>query len=174
MVPMVAMPFGWVCRNGMKRIDWFLPPPSKYAAAPLTRCFWTPPFAALDAQTRQLMQEELLRIWEAERKTVVYVTHSLEEAVMLGDRVALMTARPRRIKQIYPVDLPRPRTHALRTTVAFNQVVQMIWDDLVNEVNMAREQEWGVVSERVAPEEETETKWDEQNRVTAKPNASIG
>lgn len=137
------------------------------------------PFAALDAQTRQLMQEELLRIWEAERKTVVYITHSLEEAVMLGDRVALMTARPGRIKQIYPIDLPRPRTHALRTTVAFNQLVQTIWADLVNEVNTAREQEWGVVSEGVAladaePEQEREAGWDEPKHVTPKPKASIG
>lgn len=100
------------------------------------------PFAALDAQTRYLMQEELLRIWEAERKTVIYITHSLEEAVMLGDRVALMTARPGQIKQIYPIDLPRPRTLALRTTLRFNQLVQTIWDDLVEEVNRAREQEW--------------------------------
>lgn len=132
------------------------------------------PFAALDAQTRQLMQEELLRIWEAERKTVVYITHSLEEAVMLGDRVALMTARPGRIKQIYPIDLPRPRTQALRTTVAFNELVQTIWDDLVSEVNRAREQEWGVVAESVTPAEEKESKWDEQNHVTAKPKVSIG
>lgn len=105
------------------------------------------PFAALDAQTRQLMQEELLRIWEAERKTVVYITHSLEEAVMLGDRVALMTARPGRIKQIYPINLPRPRTLALRTTVRFNQLVQTIWDDLVAEVNTARRQEWDAAIE---------------------------
>ena len=93
---------------------------------------------------------------------------------MLGDRVALMTARPGRIKQIYPIDLPRPRTQALRTTVAFNELVQTIWDDLVSEVNMAREQEWGSVAESVTPAEEEESKWDEQDHVTAKPKASIG
>lgn len=131
------------------------------------------PFAALDAQTRHLMQEELLRIWEAERKTVVYITHSLEEAVMLGDRVALMTARPGRIKQIYPVDLPRPRTLALRTTVAFNQLVQTIWDDLVAEVNTARDQEWGVVSENIITEKEDAT-WDAPKHATPKPKVSIG
>ena len=131
------------------------------------------PFAALDAQTRQLMQEELLRIWEAERKTVVYITHSLEEAVMLGDRVALMTARPGRIKQIYPVDLARPRTQALRTTVAFNQLVQTIWADLVEEVNTARAQEWGIVSENIVPEKEGPT-WGEQKPATSKAKASIG
>jgi NitT/TauT family transport system ATP-binding protein len=105
------------------------------------------PFAALDAQTRQLMQAELLRIWEAERKTVVYITHSLEEAVMLGDRVALMTARPGRIKHIYTVDLPRPRTLALRTTLPFNRLVESIWEDLVAEVNTAQQQEWHAVAE---------------------------
>ena len=137
------------------------------------------PFAALDAQTRYLMQEELLRIWEADRKTVVYITHSLEEAVMLGDRVALMTARPGRIKQLYSIDLPRPRTLALRTTTRFNQLVQTIWDDLVEEVNTARRQEWGVVSENDLPREaeavqEKETAWSEQKNATPKPKTSIG
>ena len=136
------------------------------------------PFAALDAQTRYLMQEELLRIWETDRKTVVYITHSLEEAVMLGDRVALMTARPGRIKQLYPIDLPRPRTLALRTTTRFNQLVQAIWDDLVEEVNTARRQEWGVVAENALPNEtgtvqEKETAWSEPN-ATPKPKTSIG
>ncbi len=106
------------------------------------------PFAALDAQTRYLMQEELLRIWEADRKTVLYITHSLEEAVMLGDRVAVMTARPGRIKQIYPIDLPRPRTQALRTSVAFNQLIATIWEDLVEEVNAAQLQEWTAIAEQ--------------------------
>ncbi|MCB0063654.1 MAG: ABC transporter ATP-binding protein, partial [Caldilineaceae bacterium] len=137
------------------------------------------PFAALDAQTRQLMQEELLRIWEAERKTVVYITHSLEEAVMLGDRVALMTARPGRIKQIYKIELPRPRTHALRTTVQFNQQVQRIWDDLVEEVNAARDQEWGGIAEDMAavapPSAHTEeTPWDEPKSAFSKSNISTG
>ena len=104
-----------------------------------------------------LMEEELLRIWEAERKTVVYITHSLEEAVMLGDRVALMTARPGRIKQIYPVDLPRPRTLALRTTVHFNQLVQTIWEDLVTEVNTAREQEWDAAIDDQQAEDQAST-----------------
>jgi NitT/TauT family transport system ATP-binding protein len=136
------------------------------------------PFAALDAQTRYLMQEELLRIWEADRKTVVYITHSLEEAVMLGDRVALMTARPGRIKQIYPVALARPRSLALRTSVAFNQLVQAIWEDLVEEVNRARLQEWGDVTEKsrrndLGTVQETETAWGEQN-ATPKPKTSIG
>jgi NitT/TauT family transport system ATP-binding protein len=101
------------------------------------------PFGALDAQTRTIMQEELLRIWEAERKTVVYVTHSIEEAVILGDRVVLMTAHPGRIKASYPVDLPRPRELKIRTTPEFNTIAQAIWVDLVKEVNKAQALERG-------------------------------
>jgi NitT/TauT family transport system ATP-binding protein len=93
------------------------------------------PLAALDAQTRAIMQEELLRIWEEEKKTVVYITHSIEEAIILGDRVVLMTARPGRVKSIYPVSLPRPRQTELRMTAEFNQLAQVIWGDLVEEVN---------------------------------------
>ena len=67
------------------------------------------PFAALDAQTRTLMQEELLRVWSGERRTALFITHNIEEAILLGDRVVVMTARPGRIKEIVTVDLPRPR-----------------------------------------------------------------
>jgi NitT/TauT family transport system ATP-binding protein len=95
------------------------------------------PFGALDAQTRVILQQELLRIWEAERKTVVYVTHSIEEALILGDRVVLMTAQPGCVKAVYPVPLPRPRELKVRTTVQFNQLAQRIWEELVDEVNKA-------------------------------------
>jgi NitT/TauT family transport system ATP-binding protein len=71
------------------------------------------PFGALDAQTRQLMQELLTRIWEAHKLTVLFVTHDIEEAVFLSDRVFLMTARPGRLKEVVVVDLPRPRTFEL-------------------------------------------------------------
>jgi ABC-type nitrate/sulfonate/bicarbonate transport system ATPase subunit len=67
------------------------------------------PFGALDAQTREVMQEELLKIWLAERKTIVFVTHSIGESLYLADEIVVMTARPGRIKAIVPVDLPRPR-----------------------------------------------------------------
>ena len=70
------------------------------------------PFGALDAQTRTVLQEELLRVWESERKTVLYVTHSIDEAVYLADRIVLLTARPGRIKAEYSVELPRPRHRA--------------------------------------------------------------
>jgi len=67
------------------------------------------PFAALDAQNRAILQEELVRLWETSRKTVVYVTHSLEEALMLGDRTIIMTAQPGRIKEEIHIPFPRPR-----------------------------------------------------------------
>ncbi len=67
------------------------------------------PLAALDAQTRRVLQNELVRIWQATGKTFIYVTHSLDEAILLGDRVVVMTARPGRIKEIVPLGMPRPR-----------------------------------------------------------------
>jgi NitT/TauT family transport system ATP-binding protein len=92
------------------------------------------PLAALDAQTRALMQEELLRIWAALGKTVIYVTHSLEEALLLGDRIALMTARPGRVSQIYPVDLGRPRGLGVRATPAYGVLLEKLWAHLREEV----------------------------------------
>lgn len=67
------------------------------------------PFASLDAQTRRLMQDDLIEVWQQARKTVLFVTHSIEEALLLSDRVAVMTARPGTIREIVPVDWPRPR-----------------------------------------------------------------
>ena len=68
------------------------------------------PFAALDAQTKIVMQEELLRIFDQTHKTILFVTHAIEEAILLGDEVVVMTARPGRIKEVIPIDLPRPRS----------------------------------------------------------------
>ena len=101
------------------------------------------PFGALDAQTRSIMQEELLQIWEEERKTVVYITHSIEEAVILGDRVVLMAAHPGHIKSSYEVALARPREMTIRTTRQFNEIAQTIWLDLVEEVTKAQALERG-------------------------------
>jgi NitT/TauT family transport system ATP-binding protein/sulfonate transport system ATP-binding protein len=67
------------------------------------------PFGQLDAQTRYAMQEEIVKIWEREKRTVVFVTNNIEEAVYLGDRIILLTQCPGRVKQVYPIDLPRPR-----------------------------------------------------------------
>jgi len=78
--------------------------------------FMDEPFSALDAQTRYLMQEEIMRIWSTEKKTIVFVTNNIEEAVYVADRIILMTNRPAKIKQEYSIDLPRPRDY---TSVEF-------------------------------------------------------
>lgn len=92
------------------------------------------PFAALDAQTRDLMQTELLQIWERTRKTVLFVTHSIEEAAYLSDRVIVMTARPGRMKDIIPIGLPRPRDYEMRLTPEFNDIKSKIWEVLKEEL----------------------------------------
>jgi NitT/TauT family transport system ATP-binding protein len=92
------------------------------------------PFAALDAQTRDLMQTELLRIWERTKKTVLFVTHSIEEAAYLSDRVVVMTARPGRTKQTLDIALPRPRDYEMRLTAEFNEIKSRIWEVLKEEL----------------------------------------
>jgi NitT/TauT family transport system ATP-binding protein len=99
------------------------------------------PLGALDAQTRVVLQEELLRIWEETRKTVVYVTHSLDEAVLLGDRVILMSAQPGRHLATFEIDLPRPRTTDAINTPRFAEYRGMIWEKLSREVSRAMEQQ---------------------------------
>jgi NitT/TauT family transport system ATP-binding protein len=96
------------------------------------------PFAALDAQTRTLLQEELLRLWAHEQKTVIYITHAIEEAVLLSDRVIVLTARPGRVKAIYPIDLPRPRQLGMRSLPAFTAAAERLWADLVEEIQPSR------------------------------------
>jgi NitT/TauT family transport system ATP-binding protein len=88
------------------------------------------PFGALDEQTRRLLQEELLRIWEQERKTVIFITHSMEEAVLLGDRVVLMTPRPGRIQEIIDVSLPRPRGRDTEKSALFVEIKEYLWENL--------------------------------------------
>jgi NitT/TauT family transport system ATP-binding protein len=92
------------------------------------------PFAALDAQTRDLMQMELLQIWERTNKTVLFVTHSIEEAAYLSDRVIVMTARPGRTKDVLKVRLPRPRDYEMRLTPEFNEIKLHIWEVLKEEL----------------------------------------
>jgi ABC-type nitrate/sulfonate/bicarbonate transport system ATPase subunit len=88
------------------------------------------PFGALDEQTRRLLQEQLLRLWEGQRKTVVFVTHSMDEAVMLGDRVMLMTPRPGRVKEMIDVPLPRPRSPQVEKSGAFVEIKEYLWENL--------------------------------------------
>ncbi|HEY2921034.1 MAG TPA: ABC transporter ATP-binding protein [Candidatus Binatia bacterium] len=95
------------------------------------------PFGALDAQTRTVLQEELLRVWESERKTVLYVTHSIDEAVYLADRIVLLTARPGRIKAEYSVKLPRPRNMEMRAWNSYTKLSLEIWNALREEVETA-------------------------------------
>ncbi|MDP3612640.1 MAG: ABC transporter ATP-binding protein, partial [Rubrivivax sp.] len=80
------------------------------------------PFGALDHQTRELMQELLLGIWEAERKTVLFVTHDIDEAVFMGSRVVVMSARPGRIKLDRTVPLAHPRHYSVKTTAPFSEL----------------------------------------------------
>lgn len=87
------------------------------------------PFAAVDAQTRESLQEELLNIWEKTSKTIVFITHSIEEAVFLADRVVVMSTNPGRIKEIINIKLPRPRINAqIRTSQEFNSNRNRIWE----------------------------------------------
>jgi len=89
------------------------------------------PFGAVDAQTRQLLQEELLQLWQRERKTVIFVTHSMDEAVYLSDRVVVMTPRPGRVAEILDVPLPRPRSaDEVRRDPRFVELTNYIWDSL--------------------------------------------
>jgi NitT/TauT family transport system ATP-binding protein len=86
------------------------------------------PFGALDAQTRETMQEELTRLWERTGKTIVFVTHDIDEAVYLGDRVVVLTARPGRIREEVKIDLPRPRGLEIKKSAQCHEYRNYIWD----------------------------------------------
>jgi NitT/TauT family transport system ATP-binding protein len=92
------------------------------------------PFGALDAQTREVMQGELLRIWEIDRKTVAFVTHSIDEAILLSDRIAVMGTRPGRIKTVIDVDLPRPRDEEMRADPRWVTLRKELWQLLKPEI----------------------------------------
>ena len=97
------------------------------------------PFGALDEQNKSLLQEELLKIWEETRKTVVFITHSIDEALILGDRVLVMTARPGTLKADIVVPFDRPRqVYELRALPAFGELSYAVWSQLRDEVMRAR------------------------------------
>jgi NitT/TauT family transport system ATP-binding protein len=97
------------------------------------------PFAALDEQNKILMQEELLRVWEDQRRTVVFITHSIDEAVVLGDVIVVMTAHPGRVKAVIPVPFPRPRkVFDLKAQPEFGRLTHHVWELLRDEVLKAQ------------------------------------
>ncbi len=95
------------------------------------------PFAALDAQTREIMQTELLRIWEQGRKTVLFVTHQIDEAVFLSDRVLVFARRPGRLQESVDIALPRPRELSIKRTPEFIAYVDHIWKLIEHDVRVA-------------------------------------
>lgn len=101
------------------------------------------PFAALDAQTKIVMQEELTRIFELTRKTVLFVTHAIDEAILLGDEVVVMTARPGRIKEVIKIDLPRPRSQDLINSPEFGElydrILHLIREEVLNAMRQQNE-----------------------------------
>ncbi|HWH78642.1 MAG TPA: ABC transporter ATP-binding protein [Candidatus Binatus sp.] len=93
------------------------------------------PFAALDEQNKTILQDELLRLWEQTKKTVIFITHSIDEAISMADRVIVMTNRPGKIKAILPIPFPRPRKiMELRTNAAYGDLVYKVWRLLSDEV----------------------------------------
>ena len=97
------------------------------------------PFSALDVQTRALMQDELLKLWTDLKSSVVFVTHDLEEAIALADKVYVLTAGPGTVKSVYQIDLPRPRIMAdIRYDAQFVEIARIIWNDLREEVQIGQ------------------------------------
>jgi len=105
------------------------------------------PFASLDAQTREIMQAELLKMWNQTKKTVIFVTHQIEEAIFLSDRVVVFSARPARIREIVKVDISRPRSLSVKRSKEFLELADQVWNIIQEEVlkSMGREREEGVL-----------------------------
>ncbi len=95
------------------------------------------PFASIDAQTREILQFELLRIWESRPMSMVFVTHSIEEAVLMGDRVVVLRGRPSSIHEVIETGLPRPRTRDVLSSPRFNEVREQVWSLLMHEAEQA-------------------------------------
>jgi ABC-type nitrate/sulfonate/bicarbonate transport system ATPase subunit len=89
------------------------------------------PFGALDAQTRTRMQDALSRLWEQRKKTVLFVTHDVEEAVYLTDRIVVLSERPGRVKAEFAVEIPRPRSYETRFAAGFLALKRQVWEALV-------------------------------------------
>ena len=105
------------------------------------------PFAALDVQTRQIMSDELLRLWDLTKPSVVFITHDLEEAIALADKVVVMTVGPGTVKATFDIDLPRPRkVQEIRFDTHFVELYQQIWESLRDEVELAYARTAGVAT----------------------------
>ena len=105
------------------------------------------PFASLDAQTREIMQAELLKMWNQTKKTVIFVTHQIEEAIYLSDRVVVFSARPAKIREIVKVDIARPRSLNVKRNKEFLDLADHVWSIIQEEVlkSMGREREEGIL-----------------------------
>ena len=106
------------------------------------------PFGALDVQTKAIMQTELLQLWEQLRPSVLFITHDLDEAVALADKVVIMTSSPGTVKDVFDVDLPRPRgdVQEIRHEARFLEIQRRIWESLKEEVTRAYEQTTGIAA----------------------------
>jgi NitT/TauT family transport system ATP-binding protein len=109
------------------------------------------PFAALDAQTREIMQAELLRIWRESKKTVLFITHQINEAIYLADRVIVFAARPGRVKATIKIDLPRPRDLSLKRDPQFLKYEDEVWNLIEEEVKKTMIQDQVVHNINEAP-----------------------
>lgn len=139
----------WVHKVGLRGFEHHYPAQlsggmRKRVALAMTMVYRPPiilmdePFGALDVQTRNLMENELLALWAEAGSTILFVTHDLEEAIALGDRIVVMTTAPGRVKAIYPVPLPRPRdVTEIRMSTDFVEIYRRIWGDLREEVQNA-------------------------------------
>ncbi len=113
------------------------------------------PFAALDAQTREIMQDELLRIWRATHNTVIFITHQIDEAVFLADRLMIMSARPGRVQELIPIEIERPRSLEVKRDPRFVQVADHVWHSIERQVRAAiKEEQETLVGARGRPMEE--------------------
>ena len=99
------------------------------------------PFAALDAQTREIMQDELLRIWQATGNTVIFITHQIDEAIFLADRLLILAARPGRVQELLDIDIPRPRTLDMKRTAHFTELADHVWQGIERHVRASIREE---------------------------------
>jgi NitT/TauT family transport system ATP-binding protein len=106
------------------------------------------PFAAVDAQTREILQFELLRIWDTRPTSMIFVTHSIEEAVLMGDRVFVLKGRPSSIQKVITVDVPRPRTRHTLRQARFAELRELVWNTLMDEANAAQFQVAGAPDQK--------------------------